>query len=165
MPRASRAVRNALRWARSVSTVALIVYFGVDAVTSEFCSVQQQARPLGIAAAIALTLIVISSRITVCLSCIVTLIGCRDHTTAADAAAVVTFLLWCKPEGGELLIMGVIPFAVAHATTCKAPSSAALSVLCIFHVLRLGTVKAARWLCRRALRRRYIALSEKQSLD
>ena len=165
VPRTLRAARVALVCTRSVCTVSLIVYFGIDALPSEFCGVQQRARPLGIAAATALVLLVLSSRVMVCLSCIVTLMCCRDRTTAADAAAVTTFVLWAQPEGGDLLVLGIVPVVAAHATKCKSPSSAALAVLCFFHIIRLGAVRAAKWLYRRAVRRRYVTRfdSEKRS--
>lgn len=151
--RAPRALDGVVDSTRRLCLIAITAYFGAVSVSGDLCAAQRAPRPLGIAAAVSLAIFVLSWRLTVTGACVVTLLCVRDLAVTAYVAAVATFALWARPEGGALIVLGAVPLSAMHATKCKSPPSAALAVLCGACTARTGTVKIFKWLYKRVRRR------------
>lgn len=106
----------------------------VQLVSSSYCEANMTPRALGIVAACALVCLLSTTRLSVSMSSLTTLLCVKEHSVAMSGLSLVTTLLARSSEKNTLsknVVFVVTAFVSGrHSLACTRSASAALCVLC-----------------------------------
>lgn len=142
-PLVSNAVGPAINKAKNKTNMAMVVFyvwmvyfFFKDAWDNSedltTCKDHTVPRPIGIAAGIGLVCFMMTFRLSVSLTAIVTLLCAKENNMLSGMSACTTLLIWMDRSSSFPILAIVCGVSAAHGSVCVSASSAALSVSCFF---------------------------------
>ena len=130
-------VRTAGGWLNAIARIgwtALTLFVAQDAYehARDFttCKLHDGARPMGVAAGVALLCFVCTTRLSVSLSCFAAFVCVKERNCLSGAASVCTVCIWGNFREAAVYSAGLCIAAAVHGTVCVQPSSATLAVWC-----------------------------------
>ena len=116
----------------------LLLFVILDAVENfgpiSRCEPHTLPRPIGISTGVVLVCFVLTTKLQVSAACILTFLCVRERSVLTGLSAVVTSSIWltsssCTRSLTVPLIVLISAISTLHATLCRSPASATLSVV------------------------------------
>ena len=128
-----RAAKVTNEWMTVVARVYwtwMLMFCMYDAIASDlsWCQPHNVPRPMGVAAGVALTCFMCTTRLSVSLSSFVVFLCVSERNWLAGAASIATIGVWGEFAEAPAFITVLCVAATVHGTVCVIPSSAALAV-------------------------------------